>query len=401
VATILAGWELGMGMWHVAALREVARQLRDRGHTVVFALSNIVGPYQLLDGEGFEVLQAPVCPPQPMDVAVAEQGADTFADILAGTGFAGVHLLLPLVRGWQALIERVKPDLVVCDHSPALRVACYGALPVVGLGIGFTSPPTQLNHLPPIKSGGDGGAPGANEVRVLEVVQEVQRRRGRSAPSTLPSLFAGEGEFICAFPEFDPYARFQPRPYAGTLGGWSAPLPMPDQPRFYAYLAADHEGLDSIVQGLVRSGIAGSFDIKGAPEALRSELARRGVTLPERLSPLRETLPQTTVIIHHGGVGMSQHAGSAGRPQLVFPRHLEQLWNGTALEVLGVGQMLRGAPDAMTVAKAVRRLARDPAPLAAAARWASEIAGRGHGDPVGAIVRRCEARLASGLTGDS
>jgi hypothetical protein len=127
-------------------------------------------------------------------------------------------------------------------------------------------------------------------------------------------LFAGAAELICSFPEFDPYSRFSPRPYAGTLGGWMEPLPLPELPRFYAYLAADYERIGTVLEGLVRSGIPGAFDLKGAPPQMRADLIRRGLTLFDGLAPLPEILPTTTVVVHHGGVGISQLAASAGRP---------------------------------------------------------------------------------------
>jgi UDP:flavonoid glycosyltransferase YjiC (YdhE family) len=81
----------------------------------------------------------------------------------------------------------------------------------------------------------------------------------------------------------------------------------------------------------------------------------------------------------------------------VFPRHLEQLWNATTLEVLGVGVMLRTSAEAPDVASAMRRLTQQHSHAEAAGKWAAEIAHRGHGDPVGAIAGRCEAVLTGSV----
>ena len=71
--------------------------------------------------------------------------------------------------------------------------------------------------------------------------------------------------------------------------------------------------------------------------AQRERCRRQGLEVLEVPAPLEEVFPRVAAIAHHGGVGLAQQALAAGRPQLLFPVHLEQLLNAQMLERLGVG----------------------------------------------------------------
>ncbi len=133
------GWELGAGFGHVQPLLNVARELARHGHRPVFAVKNLLEAAPLLNSEPFPVLQSPLWPTRRMRGEQAFRAA-SYADILAIRGFADPEELYPLVRGWRSLIDVVRPDLIVCDHSPTLCLAAYRSVPVVMIGTGFTVP---------------------------------------------------------------------------------------------------------------------------------------------------------------------------------------------------------------------------------------------------------------------
>ncbi len=144
MATILFAWELGGGHGHVQRLGRVARGLRACGHEPVFAVRNLAGAATVLGGDGFPVFQAPFWHrkrrpgPGPML-------AGSFGDIMALQEYAEVEGLLGMVEGWQALIDLVRPRLIVCDDSPTACLAAFGVIPVVIAGNGFTVPPAGLD----------------------------------------------------------------------------------------------------------------------------------------------------------------------------------------------------------------------------------------------------------------
>ncbi len=58
--------------------------------------------------------------------------------------------------------------------------------------------------------------------------------------------------------------------------------------------------------------------------------------------PITAALADCSLLLHHAGVGTVEAALAAGRPQLMFPRHLEQHLTAQAIEALGVGKQLSG-----------------------------------------------------------
>src|SRR5204863_336785 len=84
------------------------------------------------------------------------------------------------VQAWQGLLDLVRPALVICDHSPTLCLAAYGALPVVLVGDAFALPPADRPTFPALIPG---RSPVVPEEQLLAVVREGQRRRGRPAPA--------------------------------------------------------------------------------------------------------------------------------------------------------------------------------------------------------------------------
>src|SRR5262249_61701374 len=125
------------------------------------------------------VLQAPYWHPRPWTGSQPFLAA-SYADLLAIRGWTDTADLLPMVQGWDGLLDLVRPALVVCDHSPTLCLAAYGRVPTVLLGDGFTLPPADQPAFPAL-------IPGrklvASEEALLAVVQEVQRVRGRPSPA--------------------------------------------------------------------------------------------------------------------------------------------------------------------------------------------------------------------------
>jgi hypothetical protein len=386
----LLGWELGDGLGHVRRLLAVARGLAGRGHHPVLALANVVEPAAVLRDEPFPVLPAPLRTPRAAREAHFQ--AASYADILAVRGFDDAGDLLALARSWQHLIDLVRPALVVCDHSPALCLAAYGVLPVVLVGTGFTVPPAELPVFPPL---GTPARPVMPQEQVLEVVQQVQRRRGRPVPDSLGGLFAPAMRLVCTLPELDPYRALRREPAVGPLGELPPPLPPAPAPGYFAYLAGDFPGVDNLLGALAGTGLPGSVYVRGASRALLDFLRGRGLVVHERPAPLAEALAGASVILHHAGAGTTEAALAAGRPQLLFPRHLEQTLTSQALHALGVGVGLAGEQPLEALHAALRLLLGEPRFAAQARAWGEALWARRPGDPLALVVRRCLQLLSA------
>ncbi len=347
MGTVLLGWELGDGLGHVVKLLEVAHELAAHGHTPVLALKDFAVARSLLRDVPFQILQAPIWW-QPIPTSFR---ASSYADILALKGFADADGLTLLVGAWQALIDHTEADLVICDFAPTLCLAAHGVLPTMVIGIGFAVPPAQGHEFPPLGPRFGTIMPTS---RLLEVVHEVQRRRRRPAPETLPALVAGSARFVHTIQEIDAYKATRTDAVVEPLRPPGPPLPPPAPASFFAYLNAEYPGVDLILPELAAAGFHGAAYVRGAPARVVDAARRAGVAIHEEPVPLTPALANAAVVIHHGGLNTAEAALAAGRPQLTLPIHLEHILTARALEGLGVGRFLTGHYQAKAVSELLR-----------------------------------------------
>jgi UDP:flavonoid glycosyltransferase YjiC (YdhE family) len=383
------GWELGSGLGHVRPLLAVAKELAARGHRPVFAVKSLLEAAPVLREQRFAVLQAPVFPPRENPGGRPFRAA-SFADILAIRGFADADELAVIVDGWQRLIELVQPDLIVCDHSPTLCLAAYQAIPVVMLGTGFTVPPSDGAVFPPLLTD---VPPLCPQEHVLDVVREVQRRRQRPSPSTLPGLFAPAARFVCTFAELDPYRLVRSEPPVGPLNPLPAAREPPTRPAFFAYLPADYPSVDKILALLARMKLPGSVYVRGAPKQLVEGLRQTGLNVYTAPAPLHDVMPNVSAILHQGGLLTTEDALAAGRPQVLLPRYLEQELTARAVQSMGLATYIAGRFKIQAVAQALHQIIADPRFSRHAMAWAKTIHERGPYQPLPRIVERCLSLL--------
>jgi UDP:flavonoid glycosyltransferase YjiC (YdhE family) len=112
----------------------------------------------------------------------------------------------------------------------------------------------------------------------------------------------------------------------------------------------------------------------------------QGYAFAARYAPLGEVLPRCAALIHHGGIGTTASAFSAGIPQLVVPIAFDQFDHAERVKRIGCGDSVyrrRFTPE-----RAARRLARLLTSEEIAGRCAAIAAHSGQGD---AIADICDA----------
>jgi UDP:flavonoid glycosyltransferase YjiC (YdhE family) len=292
-----------------------------------------------------------------------------------------------MVQAWQGLIDVVQPAFIVANHCPTLCVAAYGSVPIVHIGFGFVLPPADQETFPPLLPRQSLLVP---ESKIVQTIQEIQERRRRPYPSILPALFRSAERFVTVLPDLDVYKSVRKEPQVGPLEPkLSGPVPAPSSPSFFAYLSAECQGVDVLFAGLAQTGVKGSAHIRGANGELASRLSASGIVIYETPAPLSEVLPKVSLLIHHGGVGLAQQALAAGRPQIILPRHLEQMLNAQLVQQLGVGEYLAGELSQAAVSRIVRQVVEDVRYLERARNAAESVQASGPWDPFDRITEAC------------
>jgi hypothetical protein len=384
LANVLLGWEIGEGMSYVRALIKVGRKLAERGHRLFLSVPNLVEPWPAIP-EDIPTLQAPVWHPRRWRGDKPFLAA-TFADVLAIRGYAAVDDLMPMVQAWQRMLDLIQPKLLLVAYCPTLVLAASRKYPTVEVAPGwFGAPPVHEQWFPTLVPG---QAPVVPQEHLLGVIQEVQRRRQQEPPTSLPSFMAPDHRFLLIYPELDPYRTHRPDAHSALLDDEPKPVPFTTTPTFFSYLTAEYPRMEEILQTLSRAGCKGTVYLRNATPSTRDQLRSFGLQVLDQPAS-REEMLAPSVLLHHGGVGTSQLALAAGKPQLLFPMHLEQRINSETLNKLGVGHYFAGNVPLNHVIQGMKEVLDLPKFREKATALSQQIFTRPRTDTLGAIVERC------------
>lgn len=406
MVTVLLAQELGLGRWHAGLLDTIAAAIEQLapGTRLCFVLPDVV--------TGASVIGRPAAPifaaPHYMPGATQRRAGPTrsFGDILCDAGWGNPQTLSALVESWWSLLEVVRPDVIVADHAPTLLLAARSRefvwpakpsqrtkIPVVSVGLGFTSPPTDTDTFPGLLSRGVTPFDAASHEAPLLA---AARRFDPTLP-TLPAALSATTSFVTCLDVLDPYRDQRHTAALGIVEPVPGVRAWPDSPGpALAYLSADDTRTLPLLAALAGGGLRVRVYLRDAdPNLLTSFRHEPGADLlelsPEPL-PLAELLETAPLVIHHGGAGTVHQAVSAGRPQLLLPRYLEQALNAQALVGRGVAALVPQEPE-HTVG-VVDRLLSGRAPKIAQA-WARLVEAEKTPDAA-VVVAREVLRLAAG-----
>ena len=387
---VLFAWELGDGLGHVSRLLPLARRLAEAGHRCVFAVRNVENSHKLLGPAGFAMLQAPIT--QPATDYTGTDSLGSYGDILETVGYARGDRLGPMLAAWDALLESVRPDLMVADFSPTALLAAYGRVPAVTIGDWFTLPPAGLPAFPALRNSG----PRVPESRMMAVIAAAQAARGAPAPATMPAIFRCAGSFVITLPELDRYAEHRGTPALGPL----APLPAPvtdETPAvdYFGYLSLGYRFTERVLEALAGSGRTGSLYLRDGTAKQLDQWRARGLVVHDAPQDMREMARRARVIIHHGGLGTVEAAMALGRPQMLVPRHLEQTVNARMIGdmKLATGVAGGGRFEGKHVLMALNHAVSSTELAECTARTAAELARRGPFNGLERLAEFCSTSL--------
>src|SRR5262249_9708319 len=322
MSTILVTYELGAGLGHLNRLVAVAKRLQGE-HNWVFALPDrALGEpiVRRVFGDKARVLEG-VHWPVPNDPNLRKIATHTFADVIAIIGFDDSGKLSAKTTHWHAIFRQVAPNLIIADFAPTLRLAIGDKLPFVVVGNGYTVPP-RGRLLPPIRHWETkvSALSRANEARLLTAVNIVRTQLHGKAIDFFSDLFSGEHTFVCTLPEFDPYQRFRCAPTLWPFNIPDVPLGPPvaqrSGPTIFVYLPANHPALSSVISALNDVTVLSGIYVPGMSAQVLAKRCGQTVRIHGKPADLAQVLPNTSLLIHHGGLGTAYAGLLAGVPQL-------------------------------------------------------------------------------------
>lgn len=360
-------WELGGHLGHLTRLRPVAKALDTRGHTVSFALRDVMGGRAVLPPALGRVFQAPLA------INTAPRPAWTMADVLLACGYGHSPGLAGLVAAWQSLIEASGCGVVIADHAPtALLAARVMGVPAVHIGHGFTVPP-RLSPLPVFRDWAPPPETHAAEVdaQVLRCVNTVLGEAGAAPLERLCDLFYPERTLLCTWPELDHYGGLGRRnedpigPDCEYNPGVEPMWPTGNGPHVLAYLRRSHPGHAEVLHALANMGVPTLCYLPGeGPEPVSAP------TLHYSRQPidLQRALPRCSLVVCHAGQASVAQALRLGIPVLLLPEHAEQHLLARQVERCGAGVNAAMQPQPVAYAPLIAAMLRADGPHAAAAR---------------------------------
>jgi hypothetical protein len=259
----------------------------------------------------------------------------------------------------------------------------------VQVGNWFPLPPVHAPTFPLLVVG---QPPLAPQEEVLAVVQEVQRGRHGPVPPTLTSIFAGD-RFPSFFAELDPYQAERTEPV------WDPPellTPLPparSEQSFFAYLTANWASAEAWLTKMALTGSRGTAYLRSAPPDLKERLRLQGLKILDEPPAIADMMAEAAVMVHHGGAGLANSALTGGRPQLLFPQHLEQVATAHLLAKLGVAIFLLNSAGPESAGRALRKILGNRRHADNAVSWARRLQERPRRPLLPAVVACCRQRL--------
>jgi UDP:flavonoid glycosyltransferase YjiC (YdhE family) len=240
-----------------------------------------------------------------------------------------VNDLRTLTNAWQTIFNSVKPDVVICDHSPTALLALRGqTAKSVVIGEGFCVPPDD-SHLPVLqpKVKIDQMKALADEQQVLANANEVLAALNQPPLERLTQIYAGADDcLLTTFPEFDHFPQRRSGNYVGVWpanAGESFEWPPGDGPRIFAYLHRFPER-SAILEQLCRvpsrlAVIANEF----SPAESKTCSVPHVQLLPS-LVDLGQAAAECDLAVLVSGHGTTAQFLMAGKPVLLLPLTVEQ-----------------------------------------------------------------------------
>jgi UDP-N-acetylglucosamine:LPS N-acetylglucosamine transferase len=336
--------EFGGGLGHITQLATIAQKMQNR-YEIIFCVRDNAKEKSVLSSfieKKYNFFNAFHWTPS-VDFDSTKDYTCTLGDSLHKFDFGNVKKLNSAVAHWSNIIETSKPDVIVGDFSPSLRLSCHKLVPMLVIGNGYTIPPEEHNLFPvrewernvPAKSR-------KTELDMLKSINQVSKANDKSKWKYISNLFSGDTTKMLTLDIFDPYKKHRKDKCYWPI---NVPKICPEiEPSYrkgcdiFVYIPHSHYyfmSLLKILNNLNFKTLIFSQDLN--IDYVRT-LVQSHIGFFKKRADLSNIMPNSKLIIHHGGLGTC-HAGLvSGANQLILPDNLERFINAKALVDVGVAK---------------------------------------------------------------
>ncbi|MCB1906737.1 MAG: hypothetical protein KDH15_05155 [Rhodocyclaceae bacterium] len=333
---------------HVSRLLEIARELRELGHSVEFAGH---GKYlEAASWDGFAIHELPYISVERVVHAVRTQKLwELYRE----------DELARFIDAERALYAKTRAELVLIDNRPTARTSAeLAGIPTVAVLNVHMSRYRRIPFFSYAQLFGSERMPGVQlldraekwlEGRLYDrlVMGDLNRLRKRHGLPRLDAYEHEEGDvsLLADIPEFNPVDDLPANVhFVGPLT-WHNQLPAPrcldrlDPDRPTAYFTLGSEGLEDLLPDLGTLASEGIQIVVATGAAETSLEAPPGVYF-ERFVNANALLPHCDLVCCHGGNGTLYQALGFGLPLVVVATHAEQHFGGKRIRQLGLGKAI-------------------------------------------------------------
>lgn len=348
MARILLCWELGDGLAHLSHLHKAADYFIQQGHEIWVAARDL-GDVKALFSDSVRVVQSPYIDKRISYLTKSDSPPRGFAELLYRSGYYSADALTGILEAWKMLLETIRPDMLIIDHSPTALLATRGQpIPRILVGTGFSLPdhnrPTSLFY----NTESAKRETQEHEKEVLRVINQVCYEQNIPTVRSLADLYEdSDSNILSTWSELDPYGFRNPAQrrktvYVGTIPEtYTEPADFPHfrGPKIYCHVnwGADVPVLLKALQSIECSAVIVATDF---PQ--RAIDAHPGRHLNYVMNPVNmdEVFEKTTFAILNAGMNLTSQFLKAGIPVAMIPQHVEQLLIARRVEALNAGYML-------------------------------------------------------------
>jgi hypothetical protein len=337
---VVLAWELGGGYGHIAGFIPLADELRKNNCRISWILRDTKYFHALCGMTDDMVLQAPFSHPK---AGVTIRPVNNFSDLLSRHGCGHANELIGLVGAWRSLFKLLKPDLLICDHSPmAIFAARGGTFPVASYGTGFFLPPavSPWPGLQPFKAI-DEEKLLESDTLILNVFNSSLSQLGEPGLQQMSDLFDIDTHFLCTFPELDHYHGRKTEDYWGprmdVSSGVEPVWPKGNGPRVFAYLKENHSSTGNVIAALAELGWPSLVHFTGGKQSDIDTLSCSSIVISNEHLHMGQLVQQADLFINHAGHGTISASLLGGKPSLMIPSQQEQLLLAKAVAQYGLG----------------------------------------------------------------